>query len=168
VSLVDVLHVWCCPEQAGAPTTTLIAHVFDFSDGRYAQISVNPTFAYVNLNAPLDGGGAAGDAAASAWGFSGWAQDLAGVRYYFATDDNGHTDCFFPANDDASPATLDLSSPAFGFDYNPVNDSYIQAPLMSPSNESWTPVYVRRVALCVVSDGGGGLSWLLMLLCCCC
>ena len=97
----------------------------------YSQIALQPSFAFVNLHKHLSD---------ALWGFSGWAQDLSGFRYYFDTDDVGHTDCYFPS-DPSDPATVNLSAPAFGFDYNPVNDSYIQKPLRSPSAESWTHVY---------------------------
>ena len=98
----------------------------------FSQIYQEPAFAFVNLNEKLSD---------VAWGFSGWAQDLSGSRYYFSTDDQGHTDCFFPSSE-LNPSTLNLSAPAFGFDYNPINDSYIQKPLLSATGESWTPVYV--------------------------
>ena len=40
----------------------------------YAQIVEHSSFAFVNLNQPLSQSG-------DVWGFSGWAQDRAGVRY---------------------------------------------------------------------------------------
>ena len=98
----------------------------------FSQIYQEPAFAFVNLNEKLSD---------AAWGFSGWAQDLSGSRYYFSTDEQGHTDCFFPSSE-LNPSSLNLSAPAFGFDYNPINDSYIQKPLLSVTGESWTPVYV--------------------------